>query len=280
MNGVFRHLAIGLFVGQFAFITPVSLAVETSTEDADREKMTAEARAEDLKEVLAELKLTADFLAAQQSLYLEAALGYDVVQSTGQKLEFGGSRKITMRRPDRVKAHAESREGTEATLFFDGKSISIDLADENAYVSVEKPGSLDAAFDYLAEDLGVPTPLADLLSDNFYADIADRIVAGFVVGESKVGNADCVHVAFSVDDIDVQMWIENSDRPLPQRFVITYRDAEGSPQFWAQLMNWDLKPKTPDSLFAYTPPKGAERIPFTATVAQAVEDAKTEKGGN
>jgi hypothetical protein len=42
-------------------------------------------------------------------------------------------------------------------------------------VSVEKPGSLDAAFDYLAEDLGIPTPLADLLSDNFYADIAERI---------------------------------------------------------------------------------------------------------
>jgi hypothetical protein len=278
MNGVFRHLAIGLFVGQFA-LTPASTAVEPSTEDADREKMRAEARAEDLEEALAELKLAADFLAAQRSLYFEAALGYDVVQANGQKLEFGGRRKITMRRPDRVKGHARSREGTEATLFFDGKSISIDLADEKAYVSVEKPGSLDAAFDYLAEDLGVPTPLADLLSSNFYADIADRIVAGFVIGESKIGNADCVHVAFSTEDIDVQMWIENTDRPLPHRFLITYREAEGSPQFWAQLMNWNLKPDTPDSLFVYTPPEGFERIPFTATIREAVEDTKASKGG-
>ena len=279
MNAVIRHLAIGLLVGQFGF-TPVALAAEPSTEDADREKALAEAHAEDLKEALAELKLAADFLAAQKSLYLEAALGYDVVQANGQKLEFGGSRKITMRRPDRVKAEAESREGTEGTLFFDGKSISIDLEEENAYVSVEKPGSLDAAFDYLAEDLGVPTPLADLLSSNFYTDIADRIVAGFVVGESKIGDAECIHVAFSTEDIDVQMWIENSDRPLPHRFVITYREAEGSPQFWAQLMKWNLKPKTPDSLFSYKPPKGAERIPFVATVVGAVEDAKASKGGN
>jgi hypothetical protein len=279
MNGVFRHLAIGLLVGQFAF-TPVSLAVESSTQDADRERMHAEARAEDLKEVLAELELAADFLAAQQNLYFEAALGYDVLQANGQKLEFGGSRKITMRRPDRARVHAESREGTEVTLFFDGKSISIDLAHENAYVSVEKPGSLDAAFDYLAEDLGVPTPLADLLSNNFYEDIVDRIVAGFVVGESEIGNTKCIHVAFSTEDIDVQMWIEDSDRPLPLRLVITYREAEGSPQFWAQLMNWNLKPKTPDSLFAYTPPKGAERIPFAATVTEAFEDAKASKGGN
>jgi hypothetical protein len=119
-----------------------------------------------------------------------------------------------------------------------------------------------------------------LLADNFYTDIADRIVAGFIVGESKIGNTECVQVAFSTEDIDVQMWIENSDRPLPQRFVITYREAEGSPQFWAQLMTWNLKPKTPDSLFAYEPPEGAERIPFAATVVEAVEDAKASKGGN
>jgi hypothetical protein len=279
MNRVIRQLAIGLFVGQLG-LTPVAFADEASTDAADREKMIAEARAEDLKEVLAELKLAADFLAAQQSLYFEAVLGYDVVQANGQKLEFGGSRKIAMRRPDRVKAQAESREGTEGTLFFDGKFISIDLAHENAYVSVEKPGSLDAAFDYLAEDLGVPTPLADLLSSNFYADIADRIAAGFIVGESKIGDADCIHVAFSTEDIDVQMWIEDSDRPLLHRFVITYREAEGSPQFWAQLTKWNLKPKTPDSLFTFKPPKGAERIPFVATVVGAVEDAKASKGGN
>jgi hypothetical protein len=202
------------------------------------------------------------------------------VQANDQKLEFGGSRKITLRRPDRVKAEAESREGTNATLFFDGKTISIDLADENAYVSVEKPGSVDAAFDYLADDLGVPTPLADLLSDNFYVDIVDRIVAGFVVGESKIGDSDCVHVAFSTEDIDVQMWIENSDRPVPHRIVIAFREAEGAPQFWTQLMNWNLKPKTPDSLFAYTPPEGAERIPIAAAVAEILEDAESSQEGH
>jgi len=279
MNAVFRNLAIGLLAGQLG-LTATALAEEPSTDAAEREKMQTEAHAEDLKEALAELKLAADFLAAQKSLSFEAALGYDVVQANGQKLEFGGSRKITMRRPDRVKAAGESRDGNEATLFFDGKSISIDLVDEKAYVSVEKPGSLDAAFDYLAEDLGVPTPLADLLSSNFYEDIADRIVAGFIVGESTIGDAECIHVAFSTEDIDAQMWIEDTDRPLPHRFVITYRETEGSPQFWAQLANWNLKPKTPDSLFVYKPPKGVERIPFAATVTGAVEDAKASKGGN
>jgi hypothetical protein len=283
MNGVLRHLAIWLLVGQFGFVPLVALAEQPSADDADRERMKAEARAEDLKEVLAELKLAGDFLAEQQSLYFEAVLAYDIVQASDQKLEFGGNRKITLRRPDRVKAEGESREGRKATLFFDGKSISIDLPDENAYVSVEAPGSVEAAFDYLADDLGVPTPLADLLSDNFYLDIADRIVSGFIVGESKVGNSDCVHVAFSTEDIDVQMWIEDSDRPLPHRILIAFREARGEPQFRTQLSNWNLKPKTPDSLFAFMPPEGAERIPIAAAIAEAAEaaaDARSSQEDN
>jgi hypothetical protein len=276
MKEAVRHLAIGLSLGHLAFAA-AALAADSSADDASAESAKAEARAEDLQEARVELKLAADFLAAQKSFSFEADLGYDVVQVNDQKLEFGGHRKITLRRPNRVKAEAESREGDEATLFFDGKSISIDLADENAYVSVEKPGSLDEAFDYLAEDLGVPTPLADLLSSNFYADISDRIVAGFVVGESRIGDFDCVHVAFSTEDIDVQMWIEDSDRPFPHRIVIAFREAEGDPQFWAQLSNWNLKPKTPDSLFAFTPPKGAEQIPIAAAITR---NARPSQGGN
>ena len=58
--------------------------------------------------------------------------------------------------------------------------------------------------------------------------------------------------------------------------MITYKTAEGSPQFWAQFVKWDLKPDTPDSLFAFTPPEGAELIP----IAVAVGSAAQNQGGN
>ena len=283
MNRVIRRVFVGLAIGQLA-LSPVVLAAEqdgdsaanVAKEDAEREKQKADARAEDLKEALAELKRSSDFLAAQQKFSVDAHLGFDVVQSNGQKLEFGGSRKFTVRRPDRVRVEAQARSGTETTLIFDGKAISIDLADENAYVSVPKPGTLDAAIDYLVDDLGVPSPFADFMYSDFYSGIADRIVSGFIVGESTIGKCECLHVAFSADDIDVQMWIEDGDRPLPYRMVITYKKAEGSPQFWGQFLNWDLSVEAPDSLFAFSPPEGAELIPIAVAAREAQEAMEGE----
>jgi len=63
------------------------------------------------------------------------------------------------------------------------------------------------------------------------------------------------------DRTDVQIWIPRDGDPLPQRIVITYRLAEGQPQFEADLGAWNLAPDLPDSLFTFTPAAGAEQIP-------------------
>ncbi len=240
--------------------------------EADRAKGKAEAAAEDLKEALAELKLASDFLASKPSFQFDAVMGFDVLQSTGQKLEFGSSRKVTVRRPDRAWVESQSRDGDVRTLFFDGQTISVDLADDNAYVSVSKPGTLDAALDYLIDDLGTPAPLADFMYSDFYTEAAENADSGFVVGSAKIGKHECVHIAFSSNEVDAQLWVEDGDRPLPVRLVITYKNAEGSPQFWAHFVAWNLSPETPDSLFEYTPPEGAELMPIAVAVAAAAED--------
>jgi len=49
--------------------------------------------------------------------------------------------------------------------------------------------------------------------------------------------------------------------------VITYEHEEGRPQFRARFDGWDLSPKASDGVFAFEPPKGAERIAFAPTPA-------------
>jgi hypothetical protein len=46
--------------------------------------------------------------------------------------------------------------------------------------------------------------------------------------------------------------------------VITYKKAEGQPQFWAQFSDWNLSPDIPDSLFVFTPPEGAAKFAFAS----------------
>ena len=225
-------------------------------------------------EVKGLLKQSADFLAAQSSFGFRARVGYDVVQLNGQKLEFGATRKITLRRPDRLRVEATQLDGDRMALFFDGEQIAIDLPEENAYVAAKKPGTLDAAIDYLVDDLDTPAPLHEFLSSNFYDGVEDKILAGFYVEEAALGKRRCNHLAFRTAEVDVQIWIEDGERPLPCRLVISYKREEGSPQFWAQFHDWDLSPKTPDSLFEYTPPEGAERLALQTAIEEIREDVE------
>ena len=89
--------------------------------------------------------------------------------------------------------------------------------------------------------------------------VHDRLVA-----EEKVGGVATDHVAFRGDTADLQLWIAHDGNPLPQRIVITYRLAEGQPQFQADFYGWNLEPDAPDALFTFTPATGAERIPILA----------------
>jgi hypothetical protein len=225
-------------------------------------------------EVRGLLKQSADFLAAQPSFGFRARPGFDVVQGNGQKLEFDARRKVTVRRPDRLRVEATQRDGEQMALFFDGEQIAIDLPGEKAYVALEKPGTLDAAIAYLVDDLKTPAPPHDFIASNFYDDAGDKILTGFYVEDAAFGKRRCHHLAFRTADVDVQIWIEDGERPLPCRLVITHKREEGSPQFWAQFHGWDLAPKTPDSLFEYTPPEGAECLALQTAIEEIREDVE------
>jgi hypothetical protein len=92
----------------------------------------------------------------------------------------------------------------------------------------------------------------------------------------------CDHLAARTPQgVDFQVWIAQGDQPVPRRIVITYRGETGQPQFWADLSDWNLAPDVSDSLFAFTPPNGAERIQFLAEVRNVATKAasKNKKGG-
>ena len=46
--------------------------------------------------------------------------------------------------------------------------------------------------------------------------------------------------------------------------MITYKQAKGEPQFWAQFFDWNLAPAIEDSTFLAKPPDGAQKVAFAA----------------
>ncbi len=217
------------------------------------------------------LKRSADFLAAQQSFSFHTEIAFDVLQPNGQMLEFGGTRDVLMRRPDRIRIQAVDGDGDVKELFFDGQSILLDMPGEDAYASVEKPGTVYAAMDYLVEDLGVPGPLEDFVSENYAADLEADLKSGFYLQRVLFDDRICEHLAFRTAEVDVQLWVQEGEQPVPCRVVITYKKADGHPQFAADFHEWNFSPEVDDERFTFAPPESAERLQVQAFIGKLSE---------
>lgn len=240
------------------------------------QELTLEEKASSALEALQILKRSAEFVSQTKSFTMIASIGYDVVQESGQKIEFGGLRKATIRRPDRARVEFVRRDGLKGSVNYDGQFISIVTDDEDAYAQIERPGGLGPAFQYLSDELDVPMPLRDFLAGNSAEILTDGIESAAYVEESVLGDQRYDHLAFRNDQVDFQVWIAQGDQPLPKRIVISYRHARGQPQFWAQFLEWDLSPDVPDSLFEFKPPEGAEKIPFLGLVQSSEAEGETQ----
>jgi hypothetical protein len=227
------------------------------------------------------LKRSTSFLSQTQRFSVMVDSGFDVVQASGQKIEFGETRKIVIRRPDHARIDITKRDGGASGFIFDGQEIAVFNTRENVYATTAKPGTLDAAIAYFIEDLDMRFPLAEMLSSTFAEALPAKVHASAYVEMASIANVPCDHLAFRGDQADLQMWIAQGDEPLPWRMVITYKNAPGQPQFWAQFSDWSVSPDVPDALFVFTPPAGAARIAFATPkpVQTGAKERKSKKGG-
>ncbi len=204
----------------------------------------------------------ANFLATAQRLGVVVDCTYDVVQDSGQKIEFGERRELTLRRPDRARFEVTRRDGSRRGLLFDGTQLTAFDRDEKVYATVTKPGTLDAALAYYTQELKMRLPLHELFAADLPRQLKDVLGNARVVGKETVGGVATDHVAFRGDTVDVQLWIARDGDPLPQRIVITYRLAAGQPQFEADFHGWTFTPDIPDSAFTFVPGADAEKVPI------------------
>ncbi len=226
------------------------------------------------EEALTLLKQSMEFISKTPRLQFKAEIGFDVAQESGQMIEFGGSRQVSFLRPDKVNIAFNSRDGSNGGIVFNGKELLVFDKDEKVYAKIPLEGDAGQAFDYLAEELQMQVPMRDFFSNTPFDVLAEQLTSGFYVDESVVAGTPCDHLAFRNDRVDFQIWIATGDKPLPRRFVISYRQEEGHPQFWTQFVKWDLAPDLPDTLFSTAPPEGAEQIPFAT-----LDPALNEEGG-
>jgi hypothetical protein len=204
------------------------------------------------------LQQMCDFLKNLQQFSVQAEITEDVLLTSGQRIQYGRSVEASVRRPDRFRAKSVG-DTDNRLLVYDGKTITLMDRSKNLYTTIAAPPTIDAALEHAIQAFNLRAPLADLIYTKSYEYLTEGALSGFSVGLSKVQGVPCHHLAFREKDIDWQIWIEDSQTPLPCKFLITDKTAQGL-QFTALFTKWNTSPQFEEGLFTFVAPKEAEKI--------------------
>ena len=204
-------------------------------------------------------------LASAKSFTFEAQDMIDQVMDDGQKIQLSKTLNVRVRRPGAVSADVRG-DAEDLHFVYNGNKVLICNRVENVYAiqDVPKENNIDAMFDFLAMKYGLTAPLSDLAFADPYATLIERVRQGRYLGLHQVGDVKAHHLAFRQEGVDWQIWVEDSERAVPRKIVITYQEQPGHPQFVALLDKWDLSANVPDSAFDLKPPEGAKRKDLVA----------------
>ena len=207
------------------------------------------------------LKASTDFLARQQKFSLDTESSLDVVSDSGQKIQYDHTVKVSVERPNRLRAE-RTGDLVDQVFIYDGTSLTLHDPAGKYYATVAAPGTLEEMLDFAREKLDVVAPAGDLLYKNAYEILMEHVTEGSVVGKGVVDGVGCDHLAFRTQLVDWQIWIQEGSQPLVRKLVITSRDMLNAPQFTVVAKNWDLAPAFSAETFSFKPSPDLQKLEF------------------
>jgi hypothetical protein len=227
------------------------------------------------------LKRMGEYLVGLKQFRFQADVTVDEVADNDQKLQFTNQLTIDVQRPNRVRTVIEG-DTRQRRAWYDGQQVSIIREDQGVWCQVDAPDTIDEMFDFMAETYNVAPPAADFLRSDVYSGMREEVRVGRYLGVHRVGAQKCHHLAFTQGELDWQIWIDEGDKPLPRKFVITYKREPQSPQYAIVFTSWDTSPKFDDKHFAFVEPanlKKVEMIPvgYAPAPDEATAQTRTEK---
>jgi hypothetical protein len=246
MNSTKRFSSTALMAAWVVFAAPLTALAQPAGIDPQATKL---------------LKASTDFLASQPRFSAETRNTLEVVLTSGQKIQFNHTARLSVQRPNKLRAD-RGGDLVEQSFFYDGKSLTLLNPAEKYYATVAAPGTLEEMLDMARTKLDIVAPAGDLIYKSAYDILMTDVTQGFIVGKSVVEGVRCDHLAFRAPHVDWQIWIQEGKEPLPRKLVITTRDQANAPQFSVVVTKWNLKPVFTPQTFAFKAPSGAKQVEF------------------
>ena len=212
-----------------------------------------------------------DYMQAHQELAFEALATYEVVQESGQKLQFDLEYSLVASRPDRLFWTTQSDDGSVDSVWYENGTFTMLKQPDNIYGQIEVPTTIGEMIGVVVDEYGITVPFMDILTGQARETIQDAAPSGWYVGTSWVNGAWTHHLALRAPDIDLEIWV-GMEEPVPLKLTITWKHEVGMPSYMARFRKWNTSPSIDESVFYFEAPPGAELV-------EIVPEAEPTEGG-
>lgn len=264
LRRAFPLVAIPALVALPAVVRPAespSDAAAPSAEKPEKAEKAIDPAAEKL------LRAMTDYLSGLRTFAVRSASVDEVVLKSGEKLQLLGDSRVSVARPNRLRSEQVGPGGGMA-FWYDGHAMTLYCKATNTYGTVPAPPTLDATIDEARKKYEVEAPGADLLYSHPYEILTEQVTGGQFVGRETIDGVAANHLAFTGEEVDWQIWIQDGPTPLPLRYTITTKTMKEEPEFTAALSHWEPHAAIADATFAFKPPAGAKRVDSLPTSCQ------------
>lgn len=201
------------------------------------------------------------FMGGLQQFGVHTQVTYEDQLESGQRVDFDVSAEMLASRPDKFYGR-RTGELLSQEFFYDGNSLTLLNPGAGVYATEAAPATIEGMLDLARDELNLFVPASDLVYGNAFELLMEGVASAIVVGKTEINGKVCQHLAFSRPDVDFQVWIEDGERPLPCKYVVTDTATPVPLSVTTVMSGWKLSPAVQNETFAFTPPEGAQQIEF------------------
>ncbi|MCC6712038.1 MAG: DUF2092 domain-containing protein [Candidatus Dadabacteria bacterium] len=212
-------------------------------------------------EAAAALQSMSNYLGSRSDYSFKADIMYDEVLGSGLKVQYGAEAVAYLTKPNKFAVSYTTERGGYRLWYTAGQATILQIP-ENDYAAATLPGTVDQALTKLSDEYAFDPVLSEFLFINTFKTLTKNVTGGRSLGPSRVSGAMCRHLIFQGNDIDWQIWIEDGNRPVPRKLVITYKSRPESPQFIALIKDWVADKTIRDAAYKPDIPKMSSQGEF------------------
>lgn len=228
------------------------------------------------KDAIAALERMSALLRSLQQFELRVDGHRELVTTDGQKLQFHTVSFYQAKMPNKLAVETRNLFTHEVALF-DGQKLVLVRPDVGIYAEAPFKGTVDAMLQVAYDQYGIDFPVQDMFRWGQETSWLGEPRGAMVVGPDIVDGWMTTQYAVRMGTADFQIWIDQGDKPIPRRLVITDLTDPTRPQYTANF-TWNLKVNLEDSLFSLpaAPAQDAVRprqVPMEDATGQKQADA-------